>query len=76
MDSPPASDSVVLHSEDKSKTKRSSIMFISTRMLREVLGWLMCLARGRARKQLVLMGLDSLIASDDADDVTNPFDFK
>ncbi len=51
-------------------------MFISTRMLREVLGWLMCLARGRARKQLVLMGLDSLIASDDADDVTNPFDFK
>ncbi len=24
----------------------------------------------------VLMGLDSLIAADDADDVTNPFDFK
>ncbi len=27
-------------------------------------------------KDSVLMGLDSLIAGDDADDVTNPFDFK
>ena len=31
---------------------------------------------GNDLKDSVLMGLDSLIAGDDADDVTNPFDFK
>jgi hypothetical protein len=31
---------------------------------------------GNNLKDSVLMGLDSLIAGDDADDVTNPFDFK
>ncbi len=31
---------------------------------------------GNNTKDSVLMGLDSLIAGDDADDITNPFDFK
>jgi hypothetical protein len=31
---------------------------------------------GNDLKDSVLMGLDSLIAGDDADDVTNMFDFK
>ncbi len=31
---------------------------------------------GNDLKDSVLMGLDSLIAGDDADDVTNQFDFK
>ncbi len=106
MDSPPASNSPVLHSEDEEQGKeeqyhvhfdrnvkggarmahvpckrKSAKATVSTTLKRKSHTFLdndldIGLDFGNNPNDSVLMGLDSLIAADDTDDVTNPFDFK
>jgi hypothetical protein len=106
MDSPPASDSLVLHSEDEEQgeeeqyhvhfdrndkggacmahvpcKRKSAKATVSTTLKRKSHTFLddnldIGFDFGNNPNDSVLMGLDSLIATDDADDVTNPFDFK
>ncbi len=106
MDSPPASDSAISHSEDEEQDKeeqyhvhfdkdikggawmahvpckRKSVKAtVSTTLKRKSRTFLdddldFGFNFGNNPKDSVLMGVDSLIASDDTDDVTNPFDFK
>ncbi len=106
MDSPPASDSAVLRSEEEEQDKeeqyhvhfdknvkrgagmahvpckkKSVKATVSTTLRRKDRTFLdddldLGFDFGNNLKDSVLMGLDSLIAGNDADDVTNPFDFK
>ncbi len=106
MDSPPASDSAVSHSEDEEqdeeeqyhvhfdknvkggarmahvpRKRKSAKATVSTTLKRKSRTFLdndldLGFDFGNNPNDTVLMGLDSLIAGDDADDVTNPFDFK
>ncbi len=106
MDSPPASDSPVSHSEDKEQGKEEQYHFqfdsnvkggacmahvprkrksakatVSTTLKRKSRTFLdndldLGFNFGNNPNDSVLMGLDSLIGVDDANNVTNPFDFK
>jgi hypothetical protein len=106
MDSPPASNSPVSHSEDKEQGKeeqyhvqfgrnvkggahmarvpckrKSTKATVSTTLKRKFRTFLdddldIGLNFGNNPNDSVLMGLDSLIATDDANGVTNLFDFK
>ena len=106
MDSPPASDNPVSHSEDKEQGKeeqyhvqfnmnvkggarishvplkrKSAKATVSTTLKRKSRTFLdnnlnIGLDFGNDPNDSVLMGLDSITAADNANDVTNTFDFK